>query len=311
MNTNRYYLPVRLGFVVICVFLFMVIASCGSQPATSQTAQYNRQTVVAKGADINALPRTGKVTSAVAPAKAVFGMIWVNTIENREYIFDGADWAPHDQSVDAFYAEKAAKTKSTQKTALIATNSCVDGDPYCTPTGAHGGHATAGYNCKVCHSVAGRLAFAKNGPAYGAGLPAPTFDATLKSCSNVACHAVPPGTFSYYSYDWGLEQVVLTTVNYYGSAGRATPSWYATGAAGCTACHDDPPRNGSSGSNVWHSGYHGGQGPTGALNQCQLCHPDASSPNNGVGDTITNTTLHANGTVNVYAPFTSACFGCH
>jgi hypothetical protein len=185
---------------------------------------------------------------------------------------------------------------------------CVDGDPLCTPTGAHGKHG--GYDCKVCHKVAGRLVFDKTGPAYGVGYPTPAFDATAKTCSNVACHTVKPGTFSFYSID-GTGEAVLVTVNYGGGAPRPTPSWYATGAMACAACHDDPPRNGSDGSNVWHSGFHGGQGPTGARNQCQFCHPDASSPNNGIGDTITNATLHGNGAVNVQARFTSTCFGCH
>jgi hypothetical protein len=152
--------------------------------------------------------------------------------------------------------------------------------------------------------------FDKNGPAYGAGLPAPTFDAVAKTCSNVACHAVKAGTFSYY-FPGGDGEPVLNTVSYGGGTPKTTPSWYSIGAAACTACHDDPPRNGSNGSNAWHSGYHGGQGPTGAYNQCQFCHPDASSPGNGIGDTITNATLHANGVINVQATFKSACFGCH
>jgi predicted CxxxxCH...CXXCH cytochrome family protein len=202
----------------------------------------------------------------------------------------------------------ASATRQAGRGALTADEQCLDGDPACTPTGAHAGHGA--FACSVCHKVAGRLVFDKNGPAYAGGKPAPTFDATTKTCSNVACHGVPAGTFTYSSWDWGLDQPVDVTVSYGGNS-RPTPSWYTTGAATCAACHDDPPRNGSSGSNVWHSGNHGGQGPTGARNQCQFCHPDASSPNNGIGDTITNPSLHANGTVNVQATFTSACFGCH
>jgi hypothetical protein len=195
-----------------------------------------------------------------------------------------------------------------RSTALTQDEVCLDGDPNCTPSGAHAAHG--GYACTVCHKVAGRLSFDRNGPAYGVGRPAPMFDATAKTCSNVACHGVPAGSFTYTSWDWGLDQPVDVTVTY-GGTSNTTPSWYAIGAASCTACHDDPPRNGSSGSNVWHSGYHGGQGPTGARNQCQFCHPDASSPGNGVGDTITDPTLHANGVVNVQASFNSQCFGCH
>jgi hypothetical protein len=203
---------------------------------------------------------------------------------------------------------------------LVQADFCVNAeDPSCTPTGAHGvlalsyvtGHA--GFECKECHYVGGRLAFkpaSKGGKAFLAAGPAPTFDAAAKTCSNVACHTVPAGTYSYYFPD-GSGDPQLNTVKYGGGPPRPTPSWYTTGAAACTACHDDPPRNGSDGSNVWHSGLHGNQGPTGARNQCQFCHPDASSPNNGIGDTITNAALHANGTVNVQATFTSSCFGCH
>lgn len=191
--------------------------------------------------------------------------------------------------------------------ALTQDEVCLDGDPACTPTGAHAKHG--GYACSVCHKVAGRLVFDRTGPAYAAGYPAPSFDATTKTCSNVGCHRVPAGTFSYY-FPGGDGEPALNTVTYGGGAPSPTPSWYATGAS-CTACHDDPPRNGSSGSNVWHSGYHGGQGPTGARNQCQFCHPDAYSPSTGVGTTITNPSMHGNGAVNVQATFTSTCFGCH
>jgi Geobacter CxxxxCH...CXXCH motif (GSu_C4xC__C2xCH) len=309
MNTCRLYLPARIVLSLIGAVSIMGIASCGNQTVTPQGSTPSN-TILAKGADVNTLPRHGKLAAAEVPSKAVFGMIWVNTAEKREYIFDGANWVPHDQSVDEFYQTRL-KVKSTPKTAaLVAADVCVDGDPFCTPTGAHGKHGA--FSCKVCHKFGGRLVFAKTGTdarAYGAGLGTPAFDATAKTCSNVACHAVPSGTFSYYFMD-GSGEAVLNTVNY-GSASRPTPAWYATGTAGCTACHDDPPRNGSTGSNVWHSGYHGGQGPTGASNQCQFCHPDASSPNNGIGDTITNATLHANGAVTVQATFKSACFGCH
>jgi hypothetical protein len=184
---------------------------------------------------------------------------------------------------------------------------CVDGDPLCTPTGAHGKHG--GFDCKVCHKVGGRLVFDKTGPAYAAGKPAPGFDATAKTCSNVACHGVPAGTFTITSID-GNGDPYDTVLTVYGNTAAATPSWYVTGST-CTGCHPNPPRNGTNGSNVWHSGYHGNQGPTGVDNQCQFCHPDASSPNDGIGDTITNTTLHANGVVNVQATFKSTCFNCH
>jgi predicted CxxxxCH...CXXCH cytochrome family protein len=220
------------------------------------------------------------------------------------------------QVAPASQAPAARVPQATQQ--LVQADVCIDGDPLCTPTGAHGNLAApngtgatqhGAYACTVCHKVPGRLSFDKNGPAYGAGLPAPTFDATAKTCSNVACHSVPPGEFSY-RFPGGDGEPVYNTVTYGGGTPKTTPSWYSTGAAACTACHDNPPRNGSSGSNVWHSGLHANQGPTGAANQCQFCHPDATG-SGGVGTSITNPALHGNGVANVQARFTSACFGCH
>jgi Geobacter CxxxxCH...CXXCH motif (GSu_C4xC__C2xCH) len=312
-NTIRLNLPTRSFIALIGAASLMVIASCGDQSVSPQGSTTNKGTgtTLAKGVEVNTLPLNGKVTAAVAPPKAVFGMIWVNTAENRAYIFDGAQWVPHDQSVDDFYKAQELKAKSTPKTvAMTQDEVCVDGDPSCTPTGAHGPHTA--YDCKVCHKVGGRLSFSKTSTptAYGTNMPTPTFDATAKTCSNIACHFVPPGQFSFYSVD-GSGEGYLVTVNYGGQPGAGTtPSWTGT-TGGCASCHGDPPRNGSDGSNVWHSGYHGGQGPTGARNQCQFCHPDASSPGNGIGDTITDPSKHTNGVVNVQATFNSTCFGCH
>lgn len=226
---------------------------------------------------------------------------------------------------------RAARPKTAQ---LVQADVCVDGDPACTPTGAHAKHTTT---CAVCHAVAGRLSFQLGGPAYGANWtsshPRPTFDATAKTCSNVACHGMQSGSFSYY-FPGGDGEPALNTVNIAGSAGRPTPSWYATGAMACSACHDNPPRNGSDGSNVWHSGSHANQGSTGAANQCQFCHPDITGSGgvgtgystgncmydfNGTAYPVSGAPagsfackdLHANGVFNVYAKFVSSCFGCH
>ncbi|HEY3307052.1 MAG TPA: hypothetical protein VGJ93_01230 [Desulfuromonadaceae bacterium] len=288
----------------------VLLSACGEDSSTLNQLSVGK-TTVAKGSEVASLPRHGKPRLNSAPAKALFGMIYTNMSNNREYIFDGAEWVPHDQSVDNYY-----NTKSPLKAvALIAEEVCSEGDPACTPTGAHGGPATqpAGhysFDCKVCHKIGGRLVFDKYGPAYAAGKAAPSFDANTKTCSNIACHGVPAGTFSYY-FPGGDGEPVLNTVNYGGTVAGPTPSWYSIGASGCKACHGDPPLNGSNGSNAWHSGYHGGGGPSSPQNQCQFCHPDASSPNNGIGDIITNPLLHANGTVNVQATFKSSCFSCH
>lgn len=196
--------------------------------------------------------------------------------------------------------------KAFRSEALTADNVCADPDVNCAPSGAHAKHAN--HACTVCHKVAGRLAFDKAGPAYRAGFPVPSFDAATKTCNNVGCHTVPAGTFSYWTID-GEGNETLNTVSY-GGTPRATPSWYATGSATCTACHDNPPRNGSDGSNVWHSGLHGGQGPTGTYNQCQICHPDATG-SNGVGTAITIPSMHANGVVDIAPAWGTRCFGCH
>jgi len=199
----------------------------------------------------------------------------------------------------------------------------------CTPTGAHAKHTGT---CAVCHAVAGRLAFQIGGPAYGSGWtsarPRPTFNATAKTCSNVACHGVPAGTFSYYfpgnEMDAeGYPIPELKTVNYGGTMAAITPSWYTTGAS-CTACHGNPPANGSDGSNAWHSGNHANNQNVGPIppNACELCHnnqvgnvfsPIAASANDGTGyrgTLILLPTFHGNG-LNVAARFRSQCFGCH
>ena len=297
--------------LILSAAVFLLLTACGEITQGPQGAVDGNTTIVAKDSDIASLPKRGRLKLATPPSKAVFGMIYINTAYNREFIFDGSEWVPHDSSVEKFYYSRPI----TKISAMLQSEVCEDGDPSCTPTGAHGGPATQpsghfAFDCRVCHKVGGRLSFDKAGPAYAAGRPAPSFDATTKTCSNTACHGVPSGTFSYY-FPGEDGEPVLNTVSYGGTtAAGPTPSWYSTGAATCTACHGDPPSSGSSGSNVWHSGQHAG-GPTASTNQCQFCHPDASSPGNGIGDMITNSLLHANGTVNVQVTFKSSCFSCH
>ncbi len=276
-------LAVIVALMSLILAVFLVGPGCGSRVDNGE------QQGSTTGAQMMAQGLPG------APAKALFGQYFKDR-NNRTWIYDGAKWVPHDASVDN-------PEWQPQPTALKTSFS----PPPCSPTGAHGGHAA--FSCQTCHLVGGVVCFDPNGKAVKAGQPAPTYDPVLKTCSNIACHSVPAGTFSYYFPD-GNGDAQLITVNVYGNAGGTTPAWNSTGIS-CTACHNDPPRNGTDGSNAWHSGYHGNQTPTGPYNQCQLCHPDASSPGNGIGDTITNPTLHANGVYNVQANFVSACFGCH
>lgn len=187
----------------------------------------------------------------------------------------------------------------------------------CAPTGAHGKHVVT--SCKTCHVCGGVLQFDPAGPAVAAGQPAPAFDAVTKTCSNVACHSVPAGTYTYSVYDWSTETAVPMTVPYGGGAAQTTPSWYATGGSSCAACHPLPasPYN-------WHGGYHGGSSAT---NSCQLCHQDAvgftSTAGVVSGAAIVQTStcgpqrnqpcppFHGNGIVDVTPQWASACIGCH
>ncbi len=45
----------------------------------------------------------GKTKGSTHPAEAVFGQIFVNTQDGSEWIFDGEQWVPHDNTVDAYY----------------------------------------------------------------------------------------------------------------------------------------------------------------------------------------------------------------
>lgn len=233
-----------------------------------------------------------------------------------------------EQQMEAIASAERART-AVASSALTQSQVLPTG-PTCTPTGGHGKHgALANVTCKACHVCGGVLEFDPAGPAVAAGKPLPSFDATSKTCSNVACHSVPAGTYAYTSYDWDADQLNYNTVPY-GSAGAETPAWNTSGGStACTGCHGNPPQAPGGGFYAWHSGFHGGQGPTGPYNQCQFCHPDVVGTG-GVAtgfntaaceftDRITKktvsvancSTLHANGTLTIGPRFSSACFGCH
>ncbi len=285
---------------VVCfigVLSLMLASGCGNNPSTQQGSASGVSSTQ------EALPARGKVSSASPPAKAVFGMIYINTTDKREYIFDGNDWVPHSKDVDSFYKTKPEPLAVVKTYGYTAADSCTSYG--CNPGGAHKKHS--GYNCTSCHMMHGGQRFDPHGPAVSQPTatnpnpPKPGFIATDKSCSNIACHGVPTGTFSYY-FPGGDGEPVLNTVNYGGTAAAFTPSWYAK-SAGCACCHGNPPAN-----YVWHNGRHATNIP--GANECQFCHPDASG-SGGQGTTITNAALHKNGTVEVAARFTSKCFGCH
>jgi hypothetical protein len=275
---------------------------------------------------VGTLPKRGKQRLPKAPAYALVGQIYINTTNNREWIFDGRQWVPHDNTVEEYYLKLAAGTTRLTPDEVLVTGACTTSDA----TGAHAKHDAfnTANNCKICHVFGGILCFNINGPAVSPGQPLPSFDATSKTCSNVACHGVRAGTYSYYMPGNDMDEngdpiPELRTVPYGGTM-VSTPSWYATGVV-CTACHGNPPSYGGN-YYLWHSGGHaagqnlgGGPGP----NDCELCHNDPTKPypnyvpiafsTNGHGYQINPAAAsqHANGTATVYAKFKTICFLCH
>ncbi|GFO60518.1 hypothetical protein GMST_28430 [Geomonas silvestris] len=215
-----------------------------------------------------------------------------------------------------------------------ATGSVADSANYCIdatsndlcPDIMHTIHQNYMNDCDACHKVTSSFivsgTFFKDSakPAFQPGGPAPLFTksgawnnpktAEPATCSNIACHNVPAGNFTYYIWDWGLDEAVPVTIQY-GGMSSATAKWLYDNASNCDSCHGSPPKNYSY---VWHSGQHGNS-MIGA-NNCETCHPDAKSSTTVDGKTIlsnyvTAPSQHANGTVDVVAKYTSKCFGCH
>lgn len=306
MNRYHNYYAVCNILVLLGVASILIISGCGDlstspQGSTANTATVKKVTNVATGNEVKMLPLKGKQRLTEAPDKAVFGMIYINTSENREYIFDGSEWVPHDNTVDDFY-----ETKAQEKAVAYM------GGPRSV---GHVPHAA--YTCDDCHrtvdmvvyffDLASSRAYIQPTPA-NPNPPKPVYNGDMfvptkpKTCSNIACHGISAGTFSYY-FQGGDGEPELKTITYDGSVSD-TPVWNSTGT-GCATCHGNPPN-----SYAWHSGYHGNQNPTTALNQCQYCHPDATGTN-GQGTAITNPLMHGDKVINVQARFKSSCFGCH
>jgi predicted CxxxxCH...CXXCH cytochrome family protein len=176
-----------------------------------------------------------------------------------------------------------------------------------------------GTTCNDCHCTGAGcvspnvhlLAFAPR--AIAPGRPLPTFDLATQTCSNVACHMVPAGTFTYWSMGGDGEPAEAQVS--YGGVPVTTPNWDSATTGSCRACHTAPP---SPAAGAWHSGQHGS---TAAMNDCSLCHPDVVLVN-GALEISTATTcgptrtascaaLHRNGVVDVTPRWSSRCFGCH
>lgn len=237
-------------------------------------------------------------------------------------------WGPAGVAVAALLAfgceqgEVGGSAVSGERGALTVDHVVATGQ-VCAPTGKHGKHQAI--QCATCHQCAGTVSF----DAAVAG-PGATFDATTKNCSSIACHGVAAGTFTYSTWDYGLDQLVNVSVPYGGSAGTGQPNWYAASTGGgCDACHGYPPKyNGVA--YWWHSGQHGTTISNG--NTCQLCHPDATgayvyapytSSTGGLitscapgtycaaPGTITVPSRHGNGVVDVTPGWNSRCSGCH
>lgn len=190
----------------------------------------------------------------------------------------------------------------------------------------HTKHQSFMNDCKACHNLTNSFiasgTFFKDSSkgAFFPGGPNPAFTASgswnspktnvAASCSNIACHNVPAGIYTYWIYDWGADDYVAVSVNY-GGMSSATALWQDNAATNCNSCHRIPPYS----ANVWHSGLHSNNTIIGA-NNCELCHPNAKSNIAPDGKTIlsnyiTAPSQHANGTLDVVAKFTSKCFGCH
>jgi len=312
MKCYHHYFTARNSLAMIGIFSILSLSGCGNSSSSLVESTTNKGTVekvtsVATGSDVKTLPLKGKLRLAEAPDKAVIGMIYFNTTDKTEYIFDGSQWVPHDKTVDDFYKTKPAKTVAYM------------GGPYSSGHGPHNAfNDTSKIHCAECHKTVNMVVYffnyTTNGPAFipatlsNPNPPKPVYNGSMfvqtlpKTCSNIACHGIAAGTFGYY-FPGGDGEPELKTISYDGSV-AVTPVWSTT-SAGCKACHGNPPTG-----NVWHSGYHANQGPSGAYNQCQFCHPDASSVN-GQGTTITKPVLHNDKTITVQVTYKSTCFTCH
>jgi len=266
----------------------LVAVGCSSQGGTGSSA--------VPAGTIAAARKPPRLASA--PASPRILQVYFNTVDGREWIYDGVRWVPRDRTVDDYPEALAEQGAATMPRAALTV-------PF-APTGAHMKHGA--FACTACHLIPGSPCLDPAGPAAAPGKPAPAFDATAKTCSNVACHGAYSGTYTYGVWDYGIDDVVYVTVPYAGSGGAAN-SWFSTGST-CSTCHGNPPPP----TNNWHASNHASSMPNGRT--CEICHPDATSAvvggkTVGVSIKAASAALHGNGVVNVQAKFTSKCFGCH
>ncbi len=279
---------------------FLILLAGAGWLAASGCTRQDEGSSSATAAATRKVPRLG-----AAPAAPRMMQVYFNTETRSEWIYDGAQWVPHDDSVADFYEAQARKGGTARPLGSLLDVSSVPGT--FAPTGAHVKHDP--FACTACHAVAGSPCFDPAGPAVAPRAPSPAFDAGAKTCSSVACHGAYSGTFTYDRYDFGSDTYLSITYAYAGSGGSA-PSWYSTGGLGCASCHGNPPGPGPN----WHSPTHGAG--LAAARKCETCHPDATSAvvgarTVGVAIVAAQASLHGNGVANVQPLFTSKCFVCH
>ncbi len=110
MKVIRLMSKVRFVLAMTGAMSLLAVAAYAEHPGETSCScpNVNPATTHATPDEVKDLPRHGRVRSETAPPKALFGMIWNDTKSQREYIFDGNEWVPHDNSVDDYYAAKKA-----------------------------------------------------------------------------------------------------------------------------------------------------------------------------------------------------------
>jgi hypothetical protein len=108
MNVSRLMSNIRFVIAMTGAMSLLAFAAHAEQPGANGCS-CTPSTTHATQEEAKHLPRHGRVRSVTPPPKAVFGMIWNDTKTQREYIFDGNEWVPHDNTVDLYYAAKKGK----------------------------------------------------------------------------------------------------------------------------------------------------------------------------------------------------------